>query len=73
MQPSDVAARRCARTFRLLAEGGVRITWHCGAERVIADETAVDVEVLADHLPTHHHHHVHLPTHRQPHRQGVTA
>ena len=52
--------RRCARTFVLLAAGGVRVRWACGAELVVADEIAVDVEYLADHLPTHHHHRHHL-------------
>lgn len=53
--------RRCARRFTILAAGGVRITWDCGAERDVPDETAIDVEVLADRLAdvTHHHHHHH--------------
>jgi len=53
-------AAGCPRRFVLRAEGGVRVVWACGASRVFADETAVDVEILADHLPTaHHHHHRH--------------
>ena len=38
------------------------IRWDCGAEKVVANETAVDVEVLADHTAdvSHHHHHHHL-------------
>ncbi len=52
----------------LLASGGVRVRWDCGAERVVTDEPAVDVEYLADHIDSVHHHRHHLP-----HRQGVTA
>jgi hypothetical protein len=52
--------RRCARRFVLLAAGGVLIRWACGAEKVIADEPAVDVEVLADHTADISHHHKHL-------------
>ena len=54
--------RRCARTFVILANGGVKVKWACGAEKVMPNETAVDVEVLADHLRDvshHHHHHLH--------------
>lgn len=54
--------RRCSRTFVLLAGGGVKVRWACGAEKVMADETAVDVEYLADHLSDvghHHKHHLH--------------
>ena len=37
------------------------VKWACGAEKVMADETAVDVEYLADHLSdVSHHHHPHL-------------
>ncbi len=49
--------RRCSRTFVLLAGGGVKVRWACGTEKVFADETAVDVDVLAEHISTHHHHH----------------
>ena len=57
--------RRCTRRFVLLAEGGVKVLWSCGAALVVANETAVDLEYLADHLPTHHHHKHHL-THKEP-------
>jgi hypothetical protein len=74
MEPTDaVRMRRCARRFIHLADGGVRVVWACGSQKDFPDETAVDVDILADHLPTHHHHHAHLPHHRQPHSQGVTA
>lgn len=53
--------RSCTRRFTVLGDGGVRITWSCGARLDVLDETAVDVEILADHLPTTHHHHHHLP------------
>jgi hypothetical protein len=56
--------RRCGRTFTLLAGGGVRVRWDCGAHKDYPHETAVDVEYLADHLPTAHHHHRHL-THKE--------
>ena len=56
--------RSCRRTFVLLSAGGVKVVWACGAEHVVADETAVDVEYLADHLPTAHHHKHHL-THKE--------
>lgn len=46
----------CGRRFTVLADGGVRVTWDCGATMEAPDETAIDVEVLADHLPRHHHH-----------------
>ena len=52
--------RSCRRTFVLLSAGGVLVKWDCGAELVVADETAVDVEYLADHCPTAHRHHHHL-------------
>lgn len=55
-------ARRCLRRFVVLAAGGVRIRWACGAEKVVAEETAVDVEFLVDHtadLSHHHRHHLH--------------
>lgn len=57
--------RHCPRRFILRAEGGVRIVWACGAELVAADETAVDVEYLADHLAdvSHHHKHRHHKEH----------
>lgn len=53
----------CGRRFTVLADGGVRVTWDCGATMVSKDETAVDVEVLADHLPRQHHH---RPWHHRP-------
>ena len=56
--------RRCPRAFVLRSEGGVLVRWACGAEREFPDEPAVDVEYLADHLPTHHHHKHHL-THKE--------
>ena len=70
-----VRIRRCTRTFTILAEGGVRIDWACGAHKVDRTEDAVDVEYLADHLPTHHHHRHHLPQHlpHLPHHQGAIA
>lgn len=43
-------------------DGGVRITWACGAEKVLPDEIAVDVEILLDRtadLSHHHRHHLH--------------
>lgn len=49
--------RRCTRTFVILAAGGVKVRWACGAEKVYPNETRVDVEDLAEHLPSHHHHH----------------
>ena len=52
--------RRCKRTFVLLAGGGVKVRWACGAERDYPRETRVDVDDLAEHLPTHHHHKHHL-------------
>lgn len=66
-----VAHRPCERRFTLLAAGGVLTRWSCGTQRVDRDETAVDVEYLADHLsPAHHHHHHHHhlphPTRRRP-------
>lgn len=76
MEPTDaVRMRRCNRRFIHLADGGVRVIWNCGAQKDFpdVDERMVDVDILADHLPTWHHHHVHLPHHRQPHHQGVTA
>lgn len=49
--------RRCGRRYLILADGGVRVTWDCGAEKVVTDETAIDVEVLADHTADIAHHH----------------
>lgn len=43
----------------ILAGGGIRIRWACGAVKDCPDETAVDVEYLADHLPQQHHHRHH--------------
>lgn len=60
-----MSLRSCRRRFVLLAAGGVRVRWACGTVRDFPDETAVDVEVLADHLPRSHHHHHHLH-----HREG---
>jgi hypothetical protein len=57
--------RHCSRRFTFLAEGGVKVTWACGAQREFPDETAVDVEVLADHLPEAHHHQHHFPHHKE--------
>lgn len=59
-----MGGRRCARRFIHRAEGGVKVVWACGAEREFPDETAVDVEILADHLPAVHHHKHHL-THKE--------
>lgn len=53
--------RGCKRTFILRSEGGVLVRWACGAEKVCLDETAVDIDLLADHLKDlSHHHHPHL-------------
>lgn len=57
--------RRCRKRFTILAAGGVRITWDCGAEKVCPDETAVDLEVLADHLADVAHRHRHHLTHKE--------
>lgn len=51
--------RRCPRRFTILPGEGVRISWACGATKVVADETAVDLEYLADHLDDVNHHHKH--------------
>jgi hypothetical protein len=54
--------RRCGLHFVLLAAGGVKLRWDCGAEKVIKGETAVDVEILADRTADvghHHRHHLH--------------
>lgn len=73
MSPADdVAARRCVRRFTILTAGGVRCVWACGAHRDFPDEVAIDVEFLADHLPTSHHHRHRLP-HLHPHHQGASA
>jgi hypothetical protein len=61
--PAPVSAADCTRTFTLLADGGARVRWACGAVKVNRAEQAVDLEVLerqawADH---HHHHVLHLP------------
>ena len=69
LTPSAVLAdadvgRRCARRFIHMADGGIKVVWTCGAEREFPDETAVDVEYLADHLPAQHHHKHHL-THKE--------
>lgn len=57
--------RRCTRRYVLLSEGGVRVVWSCGAHKDFPGEGAVDVEVLADHLPAHHHHHPHIHRHKE--------
>lgn len=51
-------AADCRPRFELLSAGGVRVSWPCGAELVNAEETAVDVELLRDRFPSHHHHHL---------------
>ena len=54
--------RRCARRFIHLATGGVKVRWACGAEKVLPDEIAIDVEILIDRtvdLSHHHKHHLH--------------
>jgi hypothetical protein len=56
-------AADCSRTFTLLADGGVLVHWTCGAEAVDREETAVDVDVLADRFPQHHHHRLHVHRH----------
>lgn len=52
----------------LLAEGGVRITWDCGAVRDVPNVTgAVDVAILAERFADvahHHRHHLHRGEHR---------
>lgn len=55
--PEPMRAAGCSRTFVLLAEGGVKAMWACGAEVVRPDETAVDVELLRERIPAEHHHH----------------
>jgi hypothetical protein len=35
----------------------VKVRWACGTERDFPDETAIDVDLLAERLPQHHHHH----------------
>ena len=45
----------------LLSDGGVKVRWACGAEKVLPDEIAVDVEILVDRtVDLSHHHHPHL-------------
>jgi hypothetical protein len=64
--PEPVRAADCPRSFTLLAEGGVRVRWGCGAEVVDRKETAVDVAVLRERAAFQDHHHVlHMP-----HRRG---
>jgi hypothetical protein len=53
-----VRASSCRKRFVLRAEGGVLIRWACGAELIAPDETAVDVEILAERPYSHHHHHL---------------
>lgn len=48
-------AADCRPRFVLLSTGGVRVVWACGTEVVSADETVVDVDLLADRFPSHHH------------------
>lgn len=57
--------RHCGRRFVLLATGGVKVRWACGAEKALPDETAVDVEVLADRTADLSHHHRHHLTHKE--------
>lgn len=49
----------CRARFLLLSAGGVRVEWGCGARVISAAETAVDVEMLRDRFPQHHHHRMH--------------
>ena len=58
--------RRCRRTFVLLAAGGVKVRWACGAEVVVADETAIDVDILAERPALSHHHHKYLHHRESP-------
>jgi hypothetical protein len=55
--------RACPRRFMLLAQGGVRISWGCGAVKDVANETgAVDMDILAERFADvdhHHRHHLH--------------
>lgn len=53
-------AALCPRSFLFLMDGGVRVRWACGATLERPDETAVDVEILRDHIPQDHHHRHHL-------------
>lgn len=52
--------RRCARRFVFLLDGGVTVRWACGAEIVLPDEIAVDVDILLDRTDDLSHHHRHL-------------
>ena len=58
----------CERTFTVLADGGVKVTFACGAELVRREESAVDVELLRERFPQahQHRHHLHLPGKRKP-------
>lgn len=58
--------RRCSRRFTFLLDGGVRIVWACGAEKVLPDESAVDVEILLDRTADLSHHHKHHLHHKEP-------
>lgn len=60
-----MSAADCPRRFIMLAAGGVRVRWACGAETVNPRETGVDLLVLAEKAEYDHHHHVlHLPRRR---------
>jgi hypothetical protein len=58
--PPEVRAPRCGRTFTILADGGVKATYDCGAVVVHLDETAVDVRLLEERFSHEHHHRHHL-------------
>lgn len=52
-----VRAVDCPRRFTVLADGGVRASYACGADVVDLEETAVDVELLDERFSRAHHHH----------------
>lgn len=65
-------ASRCPRKITLLADGGYRVTWDCGAVKVGGRQTGdidaaweyVDMEFLATEVGTWHQHRLHVPHHR---------
>jgi hypothetical protein len=54
-----VSAADCPRQFMVLGDGGVRVTYACGAEVLLTGEIAIDVEILDDRIAQSHHHHRH--------------
>lgn len=60
LSDDDPVGRRCPRKFLILAAGGVRCLWACGAQQDFPTETAVDVEPLESRIDQHHKHRPHL-------------